>query len=304
MFTASGGGRASARRGRRARGRLASRGFALVVVIWGLGLVALLGTMAIVGARYRARDAGDLAAIAGAAAAAESGVTLGILRTMEPGGAGPQPSLIACTLPDRAAVRVRVTREAGKVDLNAAPLPLLARLFTALTRDPARGQAVARAVVAYRSRPEPGPGRTGPGGVRVEGPKHAPFLTTLELDQVEGLPPDLVAAALPHVTVLAGRPDPDPEAATPELLRLLDLPGRPAGGAPAGPAGAPPGAPAGPVTVRAEARTPGGAVAVREALVAFGTGAAPYTIAEWRRGELAPGQAWEPDAAGARACLR
>jgi general secretion pathway protein K len=265
-----------------------------VVVVWGLGLVTLLGTMAIVGARYRSRDAGDTASLAGAAAAAESGVALGILHALMPGDAPARP--FGCSLPDRSVVRVRVTREAGKVDLNAAPLALLARLFTALARDPARGLALAQAVVAYRDRPQPGAAPE----ADPDGPKHAPFLTTLELDQVRGLSPDLLAAALPHVTVVAGRDAPDPEAATPELLALLGTPRRP----PAPGAAGAPAAPAGPVTVRAEAWSPEGAVAVREALVTFGTGTTPYAISEWRSGLPAPERGADRDGADARPCLR
>ena len=274
-----------------------ARGFALVVVVWGLGLVTLLGTMAIVGARYRSRDAGDLGAVAAAAAAAESGVALGILHALTPGTAPERP--FGCTLPDLSVVRVRVTRDAGKVDLNAAPLALLARFFTGLTRDPARGLAVAQAVVAYRAKAQPGAAPE----ADPDGPKHAPFLTTLELDQVRGVTPDLLVAALPHVTIVAGREEPDPDMATPELLALLGVFRRPPGPAPSSVTGGAP-APVGPVTVRVEARSPSGAVAVREALVAFGAGETPYTISEWRRGLAAPDGEPGRDAADARPCLR
>ena len=292
------GGLAAPRTRGAGRRRPRARGFALVVVVWGLGLVTLLGTLAIVGARYRSRDAGDLAAVAGAAAAAESGVALGILQAMATGDASARP--FGCTLPDRAVVRLRVTREAGKVDLNAAPLALLARFFTGLARDPARGLALAQAVVAYRAKPQPG---TAP-EADPDGPKHAPFLTTLELDQVRGVSPDLLAAALPHLTIVAGRDEPDPEAATPELLALLGMPRTPPTPAASVFPGGGPAAPAGPVTVRAEARSPEGAVAVREALVAFGAGTAPYSISEWRRGLPAPDREADRDPADARPCLR
>ena len=275
-----------------------SRGFALVVVVWGLGLVTLIGTMAIVGARYRSRDAGDIAAVAGAAADAESGVALGILRAMTGGDAPARP--FGCTLPDLSVVRVRVTRESGKVDLNAAPLALLARLFTGLTRDPARGLAVAQAIVDYRAKAQPG---TGP-AADPDGPKHAPFVTTLEIDQVRGVSPDLLAAALPYLTIVAGREEPDPDTATPDLLALLGPPRTSPTPAPSGAPAGPPAAAAGPVTVRAEARNPAGAVAVREALVAFGAGAAPYAISEWRLGTPAPDAEADRDPAEARPCLR
>ena len=278
-----------------------SRGFALVVVVWGLGLVTLLGTMAIVGARYRSRDAGDLAAMAGAAADAESGVALGILAAMTGGDAPGRP--FGCTLPDLSVVRVRVTRESGKVDLNAAPLALLARLFTGLTRDPARGLAVAQAVVDYRAKAQPGTAPPADADGPPDGPKHAPFVTALELDQVRGMSPELLAAALPHLTIGAGRDEPDPDTATPELLALLGMPRALPAPVPSGAPAAPPAAPAGPVTVRAEARSPAGAVAVREALVAFGTGAAPYAISEWRLGTPAPEAEADRDPGEARPCL-
>ena len=301
-----GRGRAGAHRRRTGRSRPGpAAGFALVVVVWGLGLVTLLGTMAIVGARNRARDTGDLAAIAQAAADAESAVDLGILRALAGDPPLRRPVPLGCNLPDGSAVRILVSREAGKVDLNASPLPLLARLFAGLTRDPARGAAVARAIVAFRT---PGDDGLAPGQAAVpradgfpDGPKRAPFVTVLELDQVPGVPPDLVAAALPFVTVMAGSPEPDPDAAAPALLALLGL--RPPDAARAGEL---PGAVAssGPVTVRAVARTLRGAVAVREALVDVGAGGSPYRIAEWRRGTPAPDEASATDPGAAPPCLR
>src|SRR5256885_9458233 len=60
------------------RGASKRDGFALVVVIWSLGLIALLGMAVMVGARYRTRVTTSYTSVAAAEATAESAINLAI----------------------------------------------------------------------------------------------------------------------------------------------------------------------------------------------------------------------------------
>ncbi|MFG1293596.1 hypothetical protein V5F32_23575 [Xanthobacter oligotrophicus] len=98
--------------------------------------------------------------------------------------------------------------EAARIDLNAAPREVLAGLFTALGAQPEAAGTYADRLLAFRAQlPENG-GREEDlyreAGLN-HGPRGAPFVHVEELWCVAGLPPALVAAALPHVTVYGGR---------------------------------------------------------------------------------------------------
>ena len=124
-------------------------------------------------------------------------------------------------------------------------------------------------------------------------------MTVMQLDQVDGMSPRLFRAALRHVTVRSGRPEPDMEAASPAMLRLLNVqPKQPTArrGLPTG----------GSMTIRADISASDGARFIREALVSLEAGnGRPYVIREWRRGDIDPSSARQERPQGAaRACLR
>jgi general secretion pathway protein K len=82
------------------------------------------------------------------------------------------------------------------------------------------------------------------------------------------------------VTISTGRAEPDGDAASPALRKLLNLDQNQAGQTPATPTNAN-------VTVRADVRTSDGARFIREALVSFGSeGKRPFRIREWRHGDV------------------
>jgi len=101
----------------------------------------------------------------------------------------------------------------------------------------------------------------------------------MELDQVEGISPGIFRAALRLVTVSSGRPEPDMEAASPAMRRLLDLKQAQSSSARGLPTG-------GSVTIRADIRSPGGGRFIREALVSLADGGRPFLVREWRRGDI------------------
>jgi general secretion pathway protein K len=115
--------------------RTSQSGFALVAVIWTLGLITLLGMAVIVGARYRTKTSSNYASVAAAEMAAESAVNLAIATAL---AATPDQAVnfpLRCRLPGGERATIMVEEETGKIDLNTASTSALTRLFTALTCD-------------------------------------------------------------------------------------------------------------------------------------------------------------------------
>jgi len=104
----------------------------------------------------------------------------------------------------------------------------------------------------------------------------------MQLDQVDGIPPQIFREALRFVTVRSGRPEPDADAASPALRRLLNLEEKqsaPTRGLPIG----------GNVTIRADVSAPDGARFIREALVSLGAeDGRQFVVREWRHGDIDP----------------
>ena len=177
-------------------------GFALVAVIWSLGLITLLGMAVMIGAHYRTRVASSYASVVATEAAAESAINLGIATALI-GVAEPNVKFpLRCRMPGGEHVLVTVEEETGKVDLNTASPAVLARFFTALTRDQSMGARIAERVIELRHPKMDG--NTRPENIqRVPG-----FTTIMQLDQVDGISPRLFRSALRLVTVRSGRPNP------------------------------------------------------------------------------------------------
>ncbi len=259
-------------------------GFALVGVIWSLGLIILLGMAVIVGARYRTKVTSSYASVTAAAAAAESAINLAITATLTTTSNQKVNFPLRCRMPGGKRVTVTVEEEIGKVDLNTATPAVLARLFTALTLDQANGTRIAQRILEFR---DPGRGRGKDPYVRSTNESTndklgdaARFTTIMQLDQIDGISPDLFRVALRFLTVRSGRPEPDGDAASPVLRELLNLDQKPARPTP-GPAAT------GSVTIRADVRSPDGTRFIREALVSLGVeNSRPFLIREWRHGDV------------------
>ena len=212
-------------------------------------------------------------------------------------------------------VRVRVTEEAGKIDLNAAPVELLAALFRAAGVDEADARKLAARIQDFRdadSLPSPGGGAEDQDyqlAGAATGAKDAPFSTIDELQQVLGMSPALFGRVSDAITVYSGQATPNGVTA-PALVRdalLLDDPDQPPELLPQ--TEQPPGfdLPVGSAQpteltpavatedrglyderflIQSEARLDGGARFLRYAIAApgYGAPAAPYVILEWRAG--------------------
>jgi general secretion pathway protein K len=269
------------------RSRSRQSGFALVAVIWTLGLITLLGMAAIVGARYRTKTSSNYASVAAAEMAAESAVNLTIATalTATPEQAAQFP--LRCRLPGGERATITVEDETGKIDLNTASAAVLARFFAALASDQSKGTRIAAEILEFR--------KPKTQGAPAPGPAEPRFTTVMQLDQIAGVSPRLFRAALRHVTVRSGRPEPDIEAASPAMLRLLNLEPKQASARRGLPV-------SGSMTIRADISAADGTRFIREALISLdGGNGRPFVIREWRRGDIDPRQ--ERPQGVPRACL-
>lgn len=279
------------------------RGFALVTVIWGLGLLTLFGAAIIVGARYRARAAQSDGSVLSTAIAAESAVNFAIANILLPTPTTSFPKI--CRMPGGERAEIVVEEEAGKIDINAAGLPTLDRLFAGVSRDKALGTRIAQNIVNFRKslqHRERNQGASSSNQTSTANSqtdvKSLGFSTILELDQIDGMSPALLHSAMRYTTTLSGRTDPLPEAMTPALRQLMGLePAQTDVRRPALPAN---------LTIRVDIRARDGSRYIREALVSFGAASAqPYAIREWRRGEIASdGTNRLADGSAIQACIR
>lgn len=198
------------------RARTAEDGFVLVVVLW---ILAALATFVSIYAVY-VSDTASAAAVRTEALAthglATAAVELAALRLV----ATPKEQR-----PTRGEVRFRMgganisaafTDEAARIDINAASRELIAALFTTLGAAPEAASQHAERIAAWRS-PQGAPilgDAPALGDVPALGdapagagqrPRGGPFVHVEEIWRVAGLPPALVAAALPYLTVYSGR---------------------------------------------------------------------------------------------------
>ncbi len=123
-------------------------------------------------------------------------------------------------------VNVSFISESARIDLNAAPKPLLAGLFAAVGATPDQAATFADRIVGWRKKADP----AGDAGGEVEAykeaglnypPRQGPFQNVLELPLVLGIPPYIVQRVLPLVTVYSGVGQIDVRVAPPEVLSAL-----------------------------------------------------------------------------------
>lgn len=255
-------------------------GYALVTVIWGLGLIALLAVATMVGARYRSKTTASLVATEQASALAETAINLAIIQTLTiPAGQAPPPPL-RCSMPSGESIEASIEEEIGKVDLNTASPKILAQLLGAFTQDASSVHRIVERIIAFR-------GKMSDRRVETLVSTQASiddrrFVTILQLDQIDGVSRQLLQAVLPFVTVSSGLTEPNAAAAPKALQKLLGLTKPSAASQPDVQATGPRN-----VTIRADVETAGHARFVRLALISFGLNdRRPYLIREWRRGDI------------------
>jgi general secretion pathway protein K len=302
----SGSGEVAGRSG----ARLHERGIALIIVLWGVALLAMVAGSFAQTARTETLIARNLGESAKAVAAAEAGIYRAIMALLDP-VAGRRwrddGHVYAFALGD-SEVRVSIQDEGGKVDLNAAPDELLRGLFRSSGLDDAQSAALAAAVADWRDedvlRRAAGAEESDYRAAGLEyAPKNRAFRAIEELQQVLGMSRALYTRLAPSITVHSQRSSINTATAPPQVLR--SLPGmdddrvrsllKERERTLAAAAVAPPDASEeglspmrsriGVHAIHAESRTAAGGTFAREAVVSTnGEPAAPYSLLVWRRG--------------------
>jgi general secretion pathway protein K len=184
------------------------RGFALLLVLWAMALLALLGAQVTGAGRAETPLASALRGGAQMQAAADGAVYETIWHMMEGGGDYWQPGAMTRVLDEPAGrVVVSVFDERGKLDVNQVPPGLLQGLFGVLGADKDTAAKIANAVNDWRSQQPAGNGADSQLAqqYRMEGRDWAPagieFQRLDELQLVLGMTPALYKASLPYLTM-------------------------------------------------------------------------------------------------------
>jgi general secretion pathway protein K len=288
------------------------RGFALILVLWIAALRAVIAASLVSSGRTATRLAHNLAENAKAEALADGAVqraALGLLSVHADqawhAGGGPYQLTYG-----EGEVRVSIADEDGKIDLNAAPPELLAGLLRELGLDADQAEAMADRIVDFRDpdqepRPQGAEERQYIAAGRPTGAQDRPFDTESELLGVLGMTPDLYRRMRPYVTVFSGAEAVDPLHAS--RVVLAAIPGMTEQLIEAYAQAGPDDDPLASVTddsvfdiepylipsrqimyaVRAEARSRGGGLFVREAVIELtGDPGRPFRVHAWGRGDL------------------
>jgi general secretion pathway protein K len=183
-------------------------GFALLLVLWSMALLALLGAQVTGAGRSETKLAAALRGGAQLQAAADGAVYETIWHMLQGSGDYWEPGAMTRVLEEPGGrVVVTVTDERGKLDINQVPPGLLQALFSVLGADRDSAQKVANAIVDWRAQQPSGNGADSPtasnyrmGGL-VWGPNGEEFQRLDELQMVLGMTPALYQASLPYLTL-------------------------------------------------------------------------------------------------------
>ncbi len=202
------------------------RGFALLIVLWTVGFLALLGTQILASGRSDTQLAENLkqeAVLQAAADGAVADVVFSILAAHDPRfhPDGLQREIMIGRTP----VLVRVGIESDRINLNRASPALLRALIIDVGGSPPVAERLATAIADWRTDGTD----TGAGAAQAPqyraaglsyGPAGAPFQSVGELADVIGMTPALFERLAPHLTVLT-TDDPDVNTGDPVVARAL-----------------------------------------------------------------------------------
>lgn len=202
------------------------RGFALLVVLWTVGFLALLGTQIVSAGRSDTQLADNLkqeAALETAADGAISHVMFVMLAAKDPKfqADGIEREMRIGSVK----VLVQVENESDRINLNTASGGLLRALIIEVGGQPATADRLSAAILDWRTsgiNPRPGGAKAADyqAAGRPYGPPGTPFQSVAELADVLGMTPELFARMVPHVTVLTDG-DPDLSTRDPVVGRAL-----------------------------------------------------------------------------------
>jgi general secretion pathway protein K len=260
-------------------------GFALIIVLWTLVLIAFIVAHVTANGRTEIRIAGNMAADATAEAADDGAIVAAIFNLLDPNLDQRWPldgSLHEVTV-GGSRVAVQLRDEAGRINPNLASAELLDALLRVTGSDAATAHKLTEAIGEWIG----STGSAGTGAQQAEqpaayraagldyGPPGAPLETIDELGRVLGMTPAILAAIRPHLTLFGpAQPnslnaDPIVTAALSQILQIAAPSNQPAET---------------PVVVRvtATALGPGNARVQRSAIVRVGaTLPGGYTVLAW-----------------------
>lgn len=205
------------------------KGFAMILVIWSMVMLASLGSGFSLAVRHEVRVASDTADIAHAEAAATAALNTAVLAF---GSEDAETRWYSNNEPHQvdwpsASITVRAQSENGRIDLNHAPRELLVGLFEQLYAG-TNAQELADAVIDWYDRDDDA--LQGGSEKRIYSsagyaytPPNMPFSSINELSQVIGFDGAMVTRARPYLTVYSFQPRIN--AASADLVTLSAVPG-------------------------------------------------------------------------------
>lgn len=212
----------------RARLLRGQRGFALLLVLWGLILLGLIAASFLRETRVSTTFARNVVENAKAEALADAGVQRAILGLLDPDPATAwrADSRLYRFALGEGTVDIQIQDEGGKIDLNHAPAAMLVALFQATGSDPETAHRLADAILDYADRDS----NRRPAGAEdpdytdsspEEGAKDAPFERKEELMKVLGMSRTIYDAVASSVTVYSGQSDVNTSTAAELVLRTI-----------------------------------------------------------------------------------
>jgi general secretion pathway protein K len=197
------------------------RGFALLIVLWTLALLAFLVALFAAAARTEARIAFNLRSAMGPEWNADGAVYATAFHLLDRSDKhwNVDGTVHKLAVPG-GTVAVRITDEANKINLDTASVDLLRALLLGVGADAGTASAVAGAIVDWRETGGPDASAAKAEQYRAAGldyaPPEKPFRSVDELAQVLGMTADLLAKLRPHLTLYSsygpGRSTTDPVA--------------------------------------------------------------------------------------------
>ncbi len=210
------------------RGTRREQGFALVVVLCVMAILALVVGSVIATGRTEVRLAHSRRDIAALQAIADGALNITILRMLNTSAAlQPPADATPFTVPFAGYdVRVTVQDESGKIDLNMAGEELLRLLFLSVGSNLETAQTLTDRILDWR---EPGLGKRLNGAKADDyraagfayGPRNGPFESLEELKLVMGMTPQLFDAVAPALTIYSQTAGVDPTLASVGVLQVL-----------------------------------------------------------------------------------
>jgi general secretion pathway protein K len=187
------------------------KGIALVSVLWIVALLSVVATGLSASVRSESRLVANTEKVLQAQFAVESGVELAALNLMYPQSVRwPEDGSIREVTVGDARLRIATWNVTGKVDINAAPMPLLRNLLLQAGVDTETAEFLADAILDWRDRDD---FRNLNGAEDTDyriagmswGAKDAPFESIEELRLVLGMTDQIYAAIENSVTVFSGQ---------------------------------------------------------------------------------------------------